>query len=81
MDKKIIGYVIVGLFILLLALGSFGILNFKKLIVSSSNDNNNILSNDGLPEKCRVPKGESINSWKDHLGHHPETRDCLKYFN
>lgn len=34
-----------------------------------------------LPEKCRVPAGQDIASWKEHLGHHAETQDCLKYFN
>ena len=33
-----------------------------------------------LPEKCRPPAGQDVNSWKEHLGHHAETRDCLKYF-
>ncbi len=33
-----------------------------------------------LPKKCRVPAGQDVNSWKEHLGHHAETRDCLKYF-
>ena len=34
-----------------------------------------------MPEKCRLPVGQDVNSWKEHLGHHEDTKDCLKYFN
>ena len=33
-----------------------------------------------LPEKCRPTPGYTEESWKEHLGHHAETQDCLKYF-
>lgn len=33
-----------------------------------------------IPEKCRPPAGQDINSWKEHLGHHQETKECLRYF-
>ena len=33
-----------------------------------------------LPEKCRPTQGYTEESWKEHLGHHAETQDCLKYF-
>lgn len=35
---------------------------------------------ENLPEKCRLPAGQDIESWKEHLGHHAETRECLNYF-
>ena len=38
-------------------------------------------SQDKIPEKCRLPVGEDVNSWKEHLGHHAETQECLNYFN
>lgn len=39
-------------------------------------------SSQDIPEKCRLPAGQDINSWKEHLGHHKDlTRDCLRYFN
>ena len=33
-----------------------------------------------IPEKCRPQSGQDINSWKEHLGHHQETKECLEYF-
>lgn len=44
---------------------------------SGSTTGNNYAS---LPEKCRPPAGQDIESWKEHLGHHAETQDCLQYF-
>ena len=35
---------------------------------------------DNIPEKCQLPAGQDINAWKEHLGHHAETQDCLQYF-
>ena len=37
-------------------------------------------SQDDIPEKCRVPAGQDVDSWKEHLGHHAETKECLQYF-
>ncbi|HLD37622.1 MAG TPA: hypothetical protein VJA86_03475 [Candidatus Nanoarchaeia archaeon] len=42
---------------------------------SSSDDNYA-----SLPEKCRPPAGQDIAAWKEHLGHHAETQECLQYF-
>ncbi|HLC82895.1 MAG TPA: hypothetical protein VJI69_03625 [Bacteroidia bacterium] len=36
---------------------------------------------DSIPEKCRPTAGYTEESWKEHLSHHAETKDCLKYFN
>ena len=36
---------------------------------------------ENIPENCRPPAGQDIASWKEHLGHHQETKECLKYFN
>ena len=33
-----------------------------------------------IPESCRPPAGQDITSWKEHLSHHQETKECLKYF-
>lgn len=33
-----------------------------------------------IPEKCRPQTGYDIDSWKEHLGHHANTKECLKYF-
>lgn len=37
-------------------------------------------SSQDIPEKCRLPGGQDVNSWKEHLGHHPDTQECLQYF-
>ena len=39
------------------------------------------VDNSALPEKCRLPAGQDANSWKEHLGHHEDLQECLKYFN
>ena len=71
---------VIGILLLLLA-GTFGMFFLK----SSPNNagpvavQSNSVSGD-IPEKCILPSGEDIISWKDHLGHHAETRECLKYF-
>ena len=34
-----------------------------------------------IPEECRLPAGNNdIDAWKEHLGHHQETKFCLYYF-
>lgn len=37
-------------------------------------------SSEAMPEKCKVPAGQDAASWKEHLGHHAETKECLRYF-
>ena len=75
--------IVVIIILLLLLSGTLGMFAFKN---SSHNENskpvNNQIDNsyDNLPEKCRPPTGEDITSWKEHLSHHIETQDCLKYF-
>jgi len=74
---QISGKAIAVVFVLILLLVStFGMLalNGKDKSISSNGESND------LPEKCRVPAGQDIDSWKEHLGHHAETKDCLKYF-
>lgn len=33
-----------------------------------------------IPEECKVPAGQNTQSWKEHLGHHENTKYCLKYY-
>ncbi len=76
---------VVGILLLLLV-GTFGMFVFNK---SSHNSNTGTAtanvqadSNSGdIPEKCRLPAGQDIASWKEHLGHHEDTKECLQYFN
>ena len=71
---KIILWSSVILAVVLLAFYSFG---FR--ITSTSPATNGDYNN--IPEECRPAAGQDITAWKEHLGHHAETRDCLKYFN
>lgn len=34
----------------------------------------------GMPEKCQMPGGVTPEKWKEHLGHHTETQECLQYY-
>ena len=79
-DGRVIIYGILIIVILLLLLVSFGVinLNFGKT-TGTGNTANSEYGN--MPEKCRPPSGESISAWKEHLGHHADTQECLSYFN
>lgn len=39
-----------------------------------------MVSQGGMPEKCQQPAGVTPEKWKEHLGHHAETQECLKYY-
>ena len=69
---------VMTVFIVVLMMVSFGAAH----IGANSSINGNTVSEEdsGMPEKCKVPSGQDINSWKEHLGHHAETQECLKYF-
>ena len=72
---------VIGILLLLLA-GTFGMF----LLKSSPNNAESAVTQSNsvsgeIPEKCRVPAGQDVNSWKEHLGHHADTKECLKYFN
>ena len=73
--------VIVVFIVLLLLLNVLGIINFNGNVVSGGDSKNVVSGDSNIPEKCKVPAGQDVNSWKEHLGHHAETQDCLKYFN
>ena len=80
MNKKILFYIAVGIIILLLVLSSFGMMGFK-----SRNNSGNVGSvknadYSNLPEECRKPDSQDLQSWKEHLGHHENTKYCLEYF-
>ena len=79
-NGKVILYGIIIALILLLVLMVFGVVKINLPgssignVVSGNGDYSNI------PEKCRPQTGYDIDSWKEHLGHHAETQECLKYF-
>lgn len=73
-NGKVIGAIVI---LLLLVVSTFGMFFLNGRTTGASLDNK--YSN--LPEKCRPPAGQDIAAWKEHLGHHTETQECLKYFN
>ncbi|MDO8460286.1 MAG: hypothetical protein Q7S74_04210 [Nanoarchaeota archaeon] len=89
-NGKVIAVIVILLLLIVSTLGMF-FLNGRTTSSSSDsmigyNENSGLTSNSmddkygNLPEKCRLPAGQDVNSWKEHLGHHAETQDCLKYF-
>ena len=73
-NKEIIAYISVGIIILLLIFSSFGMLFFNRANAITNGDSVN------MPEECKVPQGQDIEAWKEHLGHHENTKYCLEYY-
>ncbi|MEK6917662.1 MAG: hypothetical protein AABW51_01825 [Nanoarchaeota archaeon] len=80
MDNKVIIYGAAIILVLFLGLVSAGLI---KLNFGGKASANSVSSGSyaNMPEECRPPAGQDITAWKEHLGHHAETQDCLKYFN
>jgi len=82
MKNKVLIFIGVGVFALLLAVGllaGFGKIN-KKTLGENNNELDKYRSNE-IPEECRVPEYEkNIESWKQHLSHHENTLYCLEYY-
>ena len=84
MEIKSFFYGVISTALLVLLMTSFGFAH-----LGSVSSINNIIEDDSasqsstssIPEKSRLPAVQDLNSWKEHLGHHQETKDCLKYFN
>ena len=81
MDWKAFLYGIIIVSLLFLIMASFGVIHVGALQSSTSVAGNAVGAGGNIPEKCQVPAGQDLASWKEHLGHHTETKDCLKYFN
>ncbi len=83
MEIKSFLYGVFSTLLLVLIMASFGFAHLGAVNSVSGNLISDASSGDyaNIPEKCRPPAGEDITSWKEHLGHHSETKDCLKYFN
>ena len=78
MDKeKIIVIVIIALvaFAVIYATGIIKINIWKKAGNTTGGNYENI------PQECQLPAGQDIPAWKEHLGHHENTKYCLEYFN
>lgn len=83
MDWKSFSYGLLTVFVLLLVMVSFGFVHVNRINMLNTNiiSDSTQASFSNIPEQCRLPAGQDINSWKEHLGHHAETKECLKYFN
>ncbi len=77
-SKIILWGIVIAVVILLLFL-SFG-LRIAKSGSTGAGGSSSADNYASLPEKCRPPAGQDITAWKEHLGHHAETQDCLQYF-
>lgn len=80
MEWKSFSYGVLTVFVLLLAMASFGLAHVGKINALNGNVVGYAEYSNNIPEKCKLPNGQDLDSWKEHLGHHAETRECLKYF-
>jgi len=80
-NKNTILYSVLVILIILLLLASLGIINFNLGKATTTTKNTASGDYNNLPEKCRPPARQDINSWKEHLGHHADLQECFKYFN
>ena len=78
MDKKTIIIIAVIVLVLLATLYATGILSIN--LGNKSGNVNTGGSSGNMPEECKVPAGQDLNSWKEHLGHHENTKYCLDYY-
>mgnify|MGYP001558944277 CR=1 FL=1 len=79
MENKTLVYIGAGLFALLLLgsiLATAGVFSSS----SSAGANSNAGYASDTPQECRPPEGQDIDSWKEHLGHHENTKYCLEYY-
>ncbi len=73
--SKIVLWGIIGALVLILIFYSFGTGN--KFNDDSSKSN---AGGGNIPSECQLPDGQELSAWKEHLGHHQETKYCLEYF-
>jgi len=78
MEIKSFFYGVFSVSLLFLVVASFGFVHIGVIQEQLSISGNAV--NGNIPEKCQLPAGQDLASWKEHLGHHAETKDCLKYF-
>ena len=83
MGRRILGYVGVGVVVLLLigiVVVGFGFFSSEDEVVVEDLDLGRYRG-EGIPVDCRLPVYEnSVESWKEHLSHHEDTHYCLEYF-
>ena len=72
--KKIALWIAVIIALLLLIALSFNFISFNKKQTNANSDYSN------LPQECQKPDSQDLQSWKEHLGHHENTKFCLEYY-
>lgn len=80
MNKKTILWIIVGIVLLLIILKSFNLISFGSNANSNSAGELEKYRSESIPEECRLPQNQNLESWKEHLGHHENTLYCLDYY-
>ena len=83
MEGKTLAYVGIGFLVLLLMGGLFSLGRMNGNIIKESQTDNSDLNKyqpTDIPEECKPPAGQDLQSWKEHLGHHQNTLYCLDYF-
>ena len=78
MDKETIIIIVVIALVLLAVLFATGIVSFN--IGNKTWNANAGVSSGNMPEECKQPAGQDLTSWKEHLGHHENTKYCLDYY-
>ena len=79
MDKETIIIIIVVIIVIFAVLYTTGIISIN--IGKTGNSVAGRSTNGNMPQECQAPAGQDINAWKEHLGHHENTKYCLEYYN
>jgi len=80
MDKETIIIIIVAILVIFAVLYTTGIISINIGKSGNSVGASGIKSSGNMPQECQAPAGQDINAWKEHLGHHENTKYCLDYY-
>jgi len=80
MNKKILAFSLVAVLLLAFA-GRLFVFNGDATAEVKKNPELDKYRSEDIPEACRLPVYEdNLDWWKQHLSHHQQTWDCLKYY-
>lgn len=77
MDKETIIITAVIILVIIAVLYTTGIISIN---IGKTGNSVAAGSYGNMPEECKAPAGQDINAWKEHLGHHENTKYCLDYY-
>lgn len=67
--------------ILVIVISAFGIFLINSFIPTGKAIQTNQGSDSAsIPQECKLPDGQDLTAWKEHLGHHENTKYCLNYY-